>query len=184
MGNVNFCSGMNITVRLSDLLCCCKSGPKTKKKRHNFNKTIVFKKITEDLDYSLAFSVTNNLNGLNMTVNTQNKIISAHEENIFELFGTEVNNIVGLSLDELSDIIPITIIQMIHEMINSVHQTGSSVGCQLFITDDKNITTSHLLLACPIVNKLNTDKATIYSIMLIKQPYSGVLGHRDIITEF
>lgn len=189
MGNVSLCPGSTVNVSLPKMCCrrrepaSPKPKPKPKPKprrKHCHNKVIVFKRLEAGLDYSMIFNRDRNDDGINLIVNSKNYIIGGRSENVSHMFDTKVDNLIGMNLDEIEEHVPPSIVQMIREIITSVYESRGMVGCQVVISDDK-CTTNHILCAFPIVDKANLD-STIYSVMLFKQPYHGILGHRAILT--
>lgn len=185
MGNVSLCPGSTVNISLPKI-CCRRGGsadpnpkPKPKRKR-NHNKVIVFKRLESELDYSMMFNRDRNDEGINLIVNSKNYVIGGRSENVSNMFDTKVDNLVGMNLDEIEEHVPPSIVQMIREIITSVYESRGMVGCQVAISD-ANGTTDHILCAFPIVDKANLN-STIYSVMLFKQPYHGILDHRAILT--
>ena len=96
------------------------------------------------------------------------------------MFDTKVEELVGMSLTELAQYVPPSVVSMIEEIIRVIHERRQMIGCELEISDRNGIT-RHVIAGFPIV-KACTEDTQLFSIMIIKQPFGSELEHQTILS--
>ena len=164
------CEGINIR----NIFCCCR------KKRPKKRQTVVIcKKIEGEVNIPHMFSKEAIASGLNIVFNRNNEIISmSGNSNLLSI--TDLSKLTGKHISKLDEFIHTDILCIIDDVVNRTKQEKNTFGVVLKVIEG-DVSSEYIICTFPVIQNINS---IVYSILLIKQPFSAVsVKTTDIITQ-
>ena len=155
------CENFNIR----NIFCCCKKKPRLKKKQ---TKTIICKKIEGVVNIERMFSKECIANGITIVFNTLSEIISVSGTSLL-FSGEDLRYLVGKSIHELDNYVHMDLLYIIDEILTKTKSDKQTYGVLVKVVDDEVIS-QYIVATFPVIQNINS---IVYSILLIKQPYSA-----------
>ncbi len=157
----------NVRVKLKSA-----SANKKSKPSHNIfgEMMAVFERLPDNLDYEMLSR--NHDTSITLVFNLEKIIISENNKNIPLIYGKNIDTLVGLSLSQLEEYIPVGIVKMLETIINKVIARKTKAGILITIQD-----LAYVCVGFPVC----VDDDKLLAVMIVKQPINNVVDNSELI---
>lgn len=129
-----------------------------------------FEKLPANLDYEMLSR--NQDTSISLVFNLEKIIISENHKNIPLIYGNRIDSLVGLSIADLPNYIPIGIVKMLETIINKVIARKTKAGILITIQD-----LAYVCVGFPVC----IDEDKLLAVMIVKQPIDNVVDNSELI---